>query len=413
MEMPMTEPSPLQRSLGPARKRRRRWIRRGLLVAGGLAVLVALIWAWWPKPVPVEVATARHGPLEVVVDADGRTRVRDRFVVSAPAAGDLERIELEPGARVTRGDTIGRVNPPQPVILDERTRAAAEARLTAAIAQERQAQAAVARARASQAVSQRDAERSRVLFEQGAISASARERDELADQLARADVTQAQQAAATARAEVASARAALGRGVGRRATETTPIVAPADGVVLRVLRDSAGPIAAGAPLFEIGDPGRLEVVVDVLSRDAATISPGDRVRIDAWGGQGVIEGSVREVEPSAFTRVSALGIEEQRVNVIVTVDRAPPQLGDGFYVEARIVTWRGEQVLAIPASAVFRDRGRWAVYVITGGRAQLRAVELGNRGRADVEIIAGIEPGERVILHPSDRVAPDVRVAPR
>jgi HlyD family secretion protein len=189
------------------------------------------------------------------------------------------------------------------------------------------------------------------------------------------------------------------------------VTAPIRGRVLRVLRESAGPIAAGAPLLEVGDTSALEVVVDVLSSDAARIRPGMPCAIEAWGGEASLAGEVQRVEPSARTRISALGIEEQRVNVIVGLAEVPPELGDGFRVEARIVTWRGDHVLAIPASALFRDRGRWAVYAIEDGRARLRPVEVGHRGRLEVEVLSGLAEGAELVLHPSDRIRDGTRLA--
>ena len=191
------------------------------------------------------------------------------------------------------------------------------------------------------------------------------------------------------------------------------MIAPASGRVLRVVRDSAGPVASGAPLLELGDPHAIEIVVDVLSSDGARISPGMPVLIDGWGGDSELHGRVRLVEPSAFTRISALGVEEQRVNVIATLDAPPPTLGDGFRVDARIVTWRAGDVLVIPASATFRDHERWAVYAVQDGRARLVPVQLGHRGRLDVEIAGGLADGSVVVVHPGDRVVEGANVQPR
>lgn len=394
------------------RRRTRRWFKRGLLIAGALAVIAALVYAWLPKPVSVDVAAARQGPLEVTVEDDGQTRVRDRYVVAAPIAGNLLRIELDPGDEVKPGAVVARVTPPEPAVLDERTRAAAEARLRAASAQLRQAEAAIARARVGREAASREAGRTRELARRGAVTATERERADDAENVARSELVQAEMSRSTAEAEVAAARAALGRGV-QASSETISITAPTEGKVLRVLRESAGPVAAGTPLIEIGDLGALEVVIDVLSSDAARIAIGAPAWIEAWGGDRALAGRVREIEPSAFTRISALGIEEQRVNVILAIDHPPPQLGDGFRVEARIVIWRGDNVLQIPASAVFRDRERWAVYVVEDRRARLRPVELGHRGEIDVEVRAGLPDQAVVIVHPGDCIVDGARVSPR
>jgi len=411
-----TAPS-LQGSRAPSsarrgRRRTRRWIKRGLLIVGALAVIAALVYAWLPKPVPVDLATVHRGPLEVTVDDDGQTRVRDRYVVAAPIGGNLLRIELDPGAEVQPGAVVARVTPPEPAILDERTRAAAEARLRAASAQLQQAEAAIRRARVGREAASREAVRTRELARRGAVTGTEREQADDAENVARSELVQAEMSRAAADAEVAAARAALGQGV-PASSETIPITAPTGGRVLRLLRESAGPVAAGTPLIEMGDLRALEVVIDVLSSDAARIAIGAPAWIEAWGGDHPLAGRVREIEPSAFTRISALGIEEQRVNVILAIDHPPPQLGDGFRVEARIVIWRGDDVLQIPASAVFRDRERWAVYVIEDGRARLQPVELGHRGKIEVEVRAGLPDQAVVIVHPGDRITDGVRISRR
>jgi HlyD family secretion protein len=298
-------------------------------------------------------------------------------------------------------------------MLDARSRAEARARLAAALAHQRQGDTAVVRARAAHEVAAVDAERTRRLLARGAVTVSEREHAELAEQLAASDLAAAELARTAAAAEVAGARAVLSDGRGGGIAAAADVTAPIDGRVLRVVRDSAGPIAAGAPLVELGDPHALEVVVDVLSIDAARIAAGAPVTIEQWGGDRPLRGRVRLIEPSAFTKISALGIEEQRVNVVVVLDAAPPELGDGFRVEAHILIWRGEGVLVVPASAVFRDRGAWAVYAIAEGRARLRPIELGHRGRLDVEISRGLAPGDQVVLHPSDRIHDGARVEPR
>ena len=258
-----------------------------------------------------------------------------------------------------------------------------------------------------------EADRARLLAKRAAITQSELERAELAEQLAIRDLSAAELEHTAARAEVDAARAMLDEPHGDRPSRSVAVTAPATGQVLRVIRDSAGPVAAGAPLLELGDPRALELVVDVLSIDAAGIQPQMPVSIERWGGDQPLTGRVRLVEPSAFTRVSALGIEEQRVRVIATIDAPPPALADGFRVTARIITWHGDRVLTIPTSTVFRDHGRWAVYVEAGGRARLQPVALGHRGQLDVEILGGLVEGDRVIMHPGDDIKPDVRVMER
>ena len=419
MPQPTTPAQPLRPSQAAQRRRNhatrralRRWLKRGLLAVAGVGIVGAVVYAWLPKPVAVDLATAHRATLEVEVAEDGQTRVRDRFAISAPITGNLERVELEAGAPVTDGQVVAHIRPLDPALLDRRTRDEAAARLSAALAHQHQADTQIARATAARDLAIRDADRARRLADRTAIPAAEREHAELAERLAIADVSTAELARTAAGAEVAAARAVLGGGSGGAAAPPFPVRAPAAGRVLRIVRDSAGPVMAGAPLLEVGDPGALEVVVDVLSSDAARITSGMEVRLESWGGDRPLAGRVRAIEPSAFTRISALGVEEQRVKVIATIDDVPPTLGDGFRVEARIITWRGD-VLVVPASAVFRDHGRWAVYAEDGGRARLRPVELGHHGRLDVEVEGGLAPGARVVLHPSDQVADGVRLAPR
>lgn len=404
---------PLHPSRKPRRNTRRslvRWLKRGLLIALGAGIVAAIIYAWLPKPVAVDVGVARRQPLAVEVVEEGQTRVRDRFVVSAPIGGTLQRIELDAGAIVAAGDEIARIEPPAPALLDERTRAELKARLSAALAQHRRAATAIEGARASRDQAVREADRARTLLSHGAITASERDRLELAEKLAIRDLAAAQSDRASAAAEVAAIRAQLAETPASTPRTTIPVIAPVAGRVLKIERTSAGPIAAGSPLLELGDLGGLEVVVDVLSSDAAGIRPGMPVAIEAWGGSTSLAGKVARVEPSAFTRISALGVEEQRVNVIATIDDPPPSLGDGFRVEARIFTWRGTDVLAIPASAIFRAQGQWAVYTIEDGRARRRPIEIGHRGRLDVEVLRGIVAGQAIVLHPGDRIHDGVKV---
>lgn len=411
----MTTLTPSTSPKRPDHARRRtvlKWTKRGALALVGLGIAGGLAYAWMPKPVAVDLAVARRAPLDVEITEDGQTRVRDRFVVSVSSSGELQRIELEPGAIVAAGDVLARISPPQPVLLDPRSRKEAVARLAVAVSRQRTAATAIERATVGRDAAVRDADRARRLVERGAITVSERERAELAEQLALRDLSVAQLERVAASAEVDAARAMLDvPGPDRTARDMT-VTAPVGGKVLRVLRDSAGPIAAGTPLFELGDPRAIEVVVDVMSSDAAQVTPGMRVSIERWGGP-PLAGSVRRVEPSAFTRISALGVEEQRVHVIASVEAPPPTLGDGFRVAATIITWHGDDALVVPASAVFRDHGSWAVWVVDGRRVHLRPVTLGHHGRVDVEVASGLGAGDRVVLHPGDNLADDTRIEPR
>jgi HlyD family secretion protein len=409
----MTSPKPLERHAprSHSRHRLRRWTKRIALIVAGVVAVGAIVYAWLPSPIAVDTAVAARSTLAVEITEDGVTRVRDRFVVSAPASGVLERIELDAGTVIHTGDVVARITPPDPALLDDRTRDETRARLAAAIARSKRADAAVARARIARDAAIREATRARALAERGAISGAERDRAESEEQLAIRDVAGVESERTAAASEAAAIRAILERHEPRASSAVT-VTAPAGGQILRVLRDSAGPITAGTPLLEIGDPRSIEIVIDVLSSDATRIRPGMTAMIEGWGGA-PLTAHVQTVEPSAFTRISALGVEEQRVKVVLGVVAPPPSLGDGFRVDARITVWRGEAVLVVPSSAVFRDADQWAVYGIEDGRARLRHVAIGHRGRLAVEVTSGVAEGTSIILHPGDRVTEAARVRAR
>ena len=385
-----------------------KWGVLGLLVAAGASFLVL---AFRPKPVPVDLHRVGQRPLEVFIEEDGRTRMRDRYVVSAPLNGTLARIELEPGDVVEEGQVVARFDPPSPALLDARTRAETEARLVGALARVRQSEAARERARAGHELAEKNLARMRSLSQGAAIAAAELERAELQTEMAGEEEASAELQRRVAESEVNSIRVFLGR-MKQGGSEEISLAAPVSGVVLRVLRESQGPVAAGTPLIEIGDPRVVDVVVDLLSADAVRVRAGTRVAIERWGGDEALSGRVRRVEPSAFTRVSALGVEEQRVNVIVALDRLPAGLGDNYRVEAKLFEWSGE-VLTVPRSAVFRQSDAWALYAVQDQVARLRKVELGHRGRLDVEVTGGVQADEEVVLYPGDRVSEGTRVQRR
>lgn len=409
----MSDHTTLQRHAPRSHPRRlvRKWSKRIALVIGCLAGLGAIIYAWIPSPTVVDVAIVGRTALDVEVDEDGQTRVRDRFVVSAPISGTLERIALDAGASVTAGTLVARIAPPDPALLDDRTRAEITARLAAGSARVRRAETTIARAVIARDAAVREGTRARALHERGAISGAERDRFDSEERLAIGDVATAGTERAAAVAEVAAIRAMLDQGK-RSSARAYDVFAPVDGRVLRIVRDSAGPVLAGAPLIELGDPFALEVVVDVLSTDATRIRPGMEASLEGWGGS-PLPARVTLVEPSAFTRISALGVEEQRVKVILAVEKQSLALGDGYRVDVRIFLWRGASVLAVPASAVFRDHDRWALYTVEEGRARLRPITIGHRGRSMIEVAAGIDAGAIVVLHPGDRVREGSRVEAR
>ena len=396
--------------------------RRLILWTGlGGAVVLALFIAFRPQAVPVDIEVAASGSLVVTVDEEGETRVRDIFVLSAPVAGRMLRIEAEAGDEVIANETvIAEIEPVDPTFLDFRSEAQAQAAIRAAESARTLAQAEVDQAAAELEFARAEVERARELIVDNTIS-----RRELDD--AERNHKTAKAAYATtlaglqvrnfelerARAELLSpAEVRLKRGD----CECVPISAPVDGRVLRVLQESEGVVPAGEPLLEIGDPADLEIVVDLLSADAVRVAAGQRVVIEGWGGETPVAGRVRRVEPFGFTKISALGIEEQRVNVIIDFTSPREQwqrLGHGYQVDLRIVLWEGVDVVKLPLTALFRDGDQWAVFVESGGRAQRRHVEIGRRNGLEAEITGGLEVGERVIMHPSDKVIDGIRVTGR
>lgn len=399
-----------RRSLG-------RWIRRGFAAIFVVGIAALIVVAMLPKPVPVDLARASTGPLVVTVDDDGVARVKDRYVVSAPLSGSMARIELDPGDHVKQGDVLARIVPVTPALLDERSKTSAEARVSAALAAQQQAVSALERARAHYEFTKKDAERQSALFARGAVSSELHDQAVLAERTASADARSARFGVQVADYEVKMARAALGRlskrDAGKQDQMTVP--SPVSGRVLKVLHQSEGVVSAGTPLVEVGDPRALEIVVDVLTSDAVGIRPGARARIVEWGGA-PLQARVRRLEPSAFTEVSALGVEEQRVNVVLDLDSPPAAwaaLGDGYRVKAEIVVHDKPKALTVPASAVFRHDAGWAVFRAENGVARLSAVEIGLRTPHRAEVARGLSAGTRVVLHPSDRVHDGVRISPR
>jgi HlyD family secretion protein len=381
-----------------------------------VAIAAALVWGFWPAPVLVESAAVVRAPLSVTVDEEGRTRVKDRFVISAPVSGYLQRITLDVGDAVSQGQILALLEPLRPEVLDPRSRARAEAQVAAARAAIRRAEQQVDAAHAEAEYARSDHERKQKLLEKSLISNEELEQAATRSREAAAQLRSAEFDVEVARHEMTAAETALQfsiAGNGTEATETVAIRAPVDSRVLQIHHESEGVLATGEPLLEIGDAAALEVAVDVLSADAVRIQPGTRVQLLRWGGEQALEAVVRTVEPTGFTHISALGVEEQRVWVIV--DLVSPredweQLGDGYRVEARFVLWQADDVLQVPASALFRVNDSWAVFVIREGKARRVMVKTGHSNGLISQIIEGVQDGDRVILHPDDRIADGVRV---
>ena len=383
--------------------------RRGVLWGtAGLAAVALFAYSLRPRPIPVETATAARGLLRVTIDEEGRTRVRDRYIVAAPVAGRVARIALEEGAPVTRGLVVARLSAAP---LDPRAREQAQARRRAAEDAERAATAAVSEARAALEQVRRSRARAESLFARRLLSPEQREEAALAETTAVRRLEAQDFLAQAAAHDVEQARAALS-GARSDGGEALALVSPVAGRVLRIPERSERVVAAGTPLLELGDPTRLEIVVDLLSEDAVRVHPGDRMLVRGWGGDRELEAHVRLVEPSGFTKVSALGVEEQRVNVLADLDETPPGLGDGYRVETQVLVWEGS-VLKVPASALFQDGDQWRVFLVRDGRAHSRLVQVGHRGPFDVEITGGLAAGDLVVRQPTDKLADRSRVAAR
>ena len=385
-----------------------------------LFVLGLVVVAAMPKPVPVDVETVAVGAMEITIDEDGRTEVIDRHTLSAPLSGNLARVELDPGEQVREEKTLARILPMSAPLLDERTRAQAEARVAGALASQRQARASINRLQAAAEYAQTNLARHESLLSSGGASQATLDRVRLEERSSRDELESARFGVRVADYEVRMARAALGRISAGEEGEALEVPSPINGQVLRVLQESEGVVQAGQPLLQIGDPSHLEVIVDVLTADAVRIQPGAPVRLERWGGESALAGRVRRVDPSAFTKVSALGVEEQRVNVVIDIESPREEwesLGDGFRVEARIQIWHDDETLRVPASAIFRHRfdegTAWATFVLVGELAELRRVEIGRQNGLEAEVIEGVREGESVIVHPNDDVEDGVSVRVR
>ena len=391
--------------------------KRLLKIGFVLIVLVAIgLWAFAPAAVPADFAEVARGSLQVTVNEEGRTRVRDRFVVSAPVPGRMQRIELEPGDPVVAGKTVvARFQPSDPALLDVRTRAELEGRVKAAEAALGGARAERERVSAELAFAQAELKRARTLVDEKVIAPRELEGAELQVAALERAVQSAEFAVSAAEHQLEVARASLIQTRGGRTTPI-PLYSPIDGVVLRRLQESETVVPTGQPLIEIGDVEDLEIVSDLLSSAAVQVRAGQPVLIEQWGGDHALNGRVRLVEPSGFTKISALGVEEQRVNAIIDFIDPPearPNIGDGYRVEVRVIVSSRENVLKVPTSSLFRHEGQWAVYMVENDRAVRRLVQVGERNGLEAEITAGLTEGERIIVFPSDAVSDGVGVTAR
>jgi HlyD family secretion protein len=393
--------------------------KQGLIVLSVLALVALLGWAFMPSPREVEIATVTQGRFERAVQEDGKTRLRDRYVITAPITGRVARTALKQGDTVARHMTLALLWPASPAMLDARTRAeqlahsgAMQASLAKAQANRERAQAALEQARA-------DLLRSESLALQGFISSTQNETGRLNLRLRDKELESARQEELAARFALEQARAALGQFTNTPADGTQTafeIKAPVAGKVLKIHQQSEGLVMAGTPLMEIGDPGALEVVLDLLTEEAAQIKPGTPVQLSNWGGPAVLQGQVRLVEPAAFTKISALGVEEQRVNAVVDLVSPAEQwktLGDGFKLDVRVLVQTEAQAIKVPVSALFPQGSRSALFVVEGGKAHLREVDVVARNGIEAWIKPGLAPGTRVIVYPETELKDGDRVKPR
>ncbi|MBL9219012.1 MAG: efflux RND transporter periplasmic adaptor subunit [Opitutaceae bacterium] len=376
-------------------------LARALPYILGAGLLAALAYGLRPKPAPVETALAATGPLRATVSEEGKTRIRQRYVVSSPVSGQLRRVPFKPGATVAAGDVVAVIEPMAASPLDNRSRALAEARRDSAAA-------TLEKTRAAHALAANELNRMARMLTEKTVSPQDFESVQMRETAAAREVVAAEGALRAAVAELAV--------VG---PDTVPaqleVRSPVAGRVLHVFQESERPVTAGTALLDVGDPADLEVVVELLSRDGAALAPGARVELEQWGGPQPLAARVRLVEPAAFTKISALGVEEQRVNVVADIltpvaERA--SLGDNFRVEARVVVWETENTLKVPVSALFRRGSESAAYVVRGGRAVLVPVEAGRSSGREVQVLRGLSAGDEVILYPGDRVTDGQRVKP-
>lgn len=374
------------------------------------AVVAGAAWSLRPQPLPILASPVTRGPLVATASAEGRTRVKDLYVVSAPVDGQLERVLVHPADRVDVGAVVAEIRPGAARPLDPRSRAEATAAIGTAAATVARAEAAEREARTALEHAESLLATSRRLASQGAAPIADVEHRGHEAETRRQMAAEAAAAARAARAELARARAVIAPAAARPG-QTTPVHSPVAGRILRVLRESAGPVTAGTPLVELGDTASLEVHADLLSSDAARVRTGASATITGWGGAQPIRARVRRVDPAAFTKVSALGLEEQRVHVVLDVlDAPPPGLGHDYRVDAAVVTWEGKDVLRIPSTALFRTADRWTVFVLKGNRAHRAHVATGPSDGTLTAVTAGVNEGDTVIVQPSDAIDEGTRV---
>jgi HlyD family secretion protein len=390
-----------------------------VIAAITVLIVILLSWGFWPQPVFVEAIVAKRGPLTITIEEEGRTRVIDRFVIAAPVDGVACRQQLDVGDDVSQGQVLLGITPMESQVLDPRSRAQARAQVAAAESALHAAEQQAEAAKAAAALAVIEHKRLKPLVEKGVISNDTYDKAATQVETTAAAKRSADFQVEVARYELQAAKTVLEYTAADRLAandqpaERIPVVSPVDGKVLKVVRECEGPVRTGDTLLEVGDPGMLEVEVDVLSADAVKIKPGMKVLFERWGGDAPLEGIVRLIEPVGFTKISALGVEEQRVLVISDFTSPAEQwqrVGDGYRVEAKFILWQEDDVLQIPASSLFRYKDGWAVFVVENNHAKRRVVKVGQRNGLVAQILEGVKAGEQVVNHPSDNVEDGRRV---
>ncbi len=392
-------------------------IRRLLPWLLGLGILALIGWGLTPKPIEIETGVVARGPLTVRVSEEGKTRIRNRYIVAAPVAGKMRRVPLKPGDEVKAGETLLTAIEPMPTpLLDPRARVQAEAVVSMKEAARKQAVQALNAQQAGLKMAEADRDRIRAVQRAGTVSESDRDRAEGDASIKASEVRASEFALQVLDYELAQARAALERPDASTTGNLVEVKSPVSGRVLKVMQESEMVVTPGVSILEIGDPTDLEIEAEILSRDAVTIHPGDAVSIEQWGGETPLNGRVRRVEPAGFTKISALGVEEQRVIVLSDLIDPPPaakSLGDRFRVEVRVAVWHSDDVPVVPSGALFREGNAWKTFVYKEGKAKLVSIEAGHTDGRTTEVLSGLSPGDEVLLHPPDTVKADSSVRKR
>lgn len=383
-------------------------LRRLLPWALGLGLLSLVVWGLKPKPIEIETGVVARGPLTVRVSEEAKTRIRNRYVVAAPVAGTMRRVPLKPGDAVKAGETLlTTIEPMATPLLDPRSRLQAEAMVSMKEAARKQAAQALEAQHSALKMAEADRDRIRAVQRAGTVSETDRDRAEGDASIKAAEVRASEFALQVLDFEIAQARAALERPATTTTGNLVEVKSPVSGLVLKVMQESETVISPGQAILEVGDPADLEIEAEILSRDAVTIQPGDSVSIEQWGGGAPLNGRVRRVEPAGFTKISALGVEEQRVIVLSDLIAPPAEaksLGDRYRVEVRVAVWHSDDVPLIPSGALFREGNAWKTYLYQDGAAKLVTIEAGHSDGRLTEILSGLSPGDEVLLHPPDSV---------